>query len=108
MNLQKEDAVRDQNFERAAALRDQERELQNQIRQKNEEWEKERQTRRPVIDEEAVAFIVSRWTGIPVTRLQEAEASRLMRMEDELHTSVVGQDGPSTRYRAPSGAPAQG
>src|SRR5512143_812747 len=92
VNLQKEDAVRDQNFERAAALRDQERELQNQIRQKNEEWEKERQTRRPVIDEEAIAFIVSRWTGIPVTRLQEAEASRLMRMEDELHASVVGQD----------------
>src|SRR5689334_16407463 len=92
VNVQKEDAVRDQNFERAASLRDQERDLQNQIRLKNEEWEKDRQTRRPVIDEEAIAFIVSRWTGIPVTRLQEAEASRLVRMEDELHASVVGQD----------------
>jgi ATP-dependent Clp protease ATP-binding subunit ClpC len=92
VNVQKEDAVRDQNFERAAALRDQERELQGKIRQKNEEWEKERQTRRPTIDEEAIAFIVSRWTGIPVTRLQEAEASRLLRMEDELHEFVVGQD----------------
>ena len=75
VNLQKEEAVRDQNFERAAALRDQERDLQNQIRLKNEEWERDRQTRRPVIDEEAIAFIVSRWTGIPVTRLQEAEAT---------------------------------
>jgi ATP-dependent Clp protease ATP-binding subunit ClpC len=92
VNLQKEEAVRDQNFERAAALRDQERDLQNQIRLKNEEWERDRQTRRPIIDEEAIAFIVSRWTGIPVTRLQEAEASRLMRMEDEIHGSVVGQD----------------
>src|SRR5690349_17186897 len=92
VNVQKEDAVRDQNFERAASLRDQERDLQNQIRVKNEEWERERQTRRPVIDEEAIAFIVSRWTGIPVTRLQEAETARLMRMEDELHGSVVGQD----------------
>src|SRR5579864_5388103 len=92
VNLQKEEAVRDQNFERAAALRDQERDLQNQIRLKNEEWERDRQTRRPVIDEEAIAFIVSRWTGIPVTRLQEAEATRLMRMEDEIHGSVVGQD----------------
>ncbi|MGH7703461.1 MAG: ATP-dependent Clp protease ATP-binding subunit, partial [Gemmatimonadales bacterium] len=92
VNLTKEDAVRDQNFERAAALRDQERDLQNQIRLKQEEWERERQTRRPVIDEEAIAFIVSRWTGIPVTRLQEAEAARLLRMEDELHGSVVGQD----------------
>ena len=92
VNLQKEDAVRDQNFERAAALRDQERDLQNQIRLKNEEWERDRQTRRPVIDEENIAFIVSRWTGIPVTRLQEAETARLLRMEDELHGSVVGQD----------------
>ncbi|MDX2191886.1 MAG: ATP-dependent Clp protease ATP-binding subunit [Gemmatimonadales bacterium] len=92
VNVQKEDAVRDQNFERAAALRDRERELQNLIRQKQEEWEKERQTRRPTIDEEAVAFIVSRWTGIPVTRLQEAEASRLLRMEEEIHGQVVGQD----------------
>src|SRR4051794_17639163 len=92
VNVQKEDAVRDQNFERAASLRDQERDLQNQIRLKNEEWERERQTKRPVIDEEAIAFIVSRWTGIPVTRLQEAETARLMRMEDELHGSVVGQD----------------
>ncbi len=92
VNLQKEDAVRDQNFERAASLRDQERDLQNQIRLKQEEWERDRQTRRPVIDEEAIAFIVSRWTGIPVTRLQEAETARLLRMEDELHGSVVGQD----------------
>jgi ATP-dependent Clp protease ATP-binding subunit ClpC len=92
VNVQKEEAVRDQNFERAAALRDQERDLQNQIRLKQEEWERERQTRRPVIDEEAIAFIVSRWTGIPVTRLQEAETTRLLRMEDELHGSVVGQD----------------
>ncbi len=92
VNLDKEDAVRDQNFERAAALRDKERDLQTQIRLKQEEWEKERQTRRPVIGEEEVSFIVSRWTGIPVTRLQEQEASRLLRMEDELHLSVVGQD----------------
>ena len=88
----KENAVRDQNFERAAALRDSERELQSEIRRKQDEWERERQTRRPTIGEEQVAFIVSRWTGIPVTRLQEAETARLLRMEDELHQSVVGQD----------------
>ena len=92
VNVEKEDAVRDQNFERAAGLRDRERELQTEIRRVQEAWEKERQTRRPVIDEEAVAFIVSRWTGIPVTRLREAEASRLLRMEEEIHQSVVGQD----------------
>jgi ATP-dependent Clp protease ATP-binding subunit ClpC len=92
INGEKEAAVRDQNFERAAALRDQEREVQAEIRRKQEEWERERQTRRPTISEEAVAFIVSRWTGIPVTRLQEAETARLLRMEEELHESVVGQN----------------
>jgi ATP-dependent Clp protease ATP-binding subunit ClpC len=92
INREKEEAVRDQNFERAAALRDQERELQAEIRRRQEEWERERQTHRPTIGEEDVAFIVSRWTGIPVTRLQEAETQRLLRMEDELHKSVVGQD----------------
>ena len=88
----KEAAVRDQNFERAASLRDTERELQGEIRQKQDAWEKRRQSHRPVLGEEEVAFIVSRWTGIPVTRLQEAETTRLLRMEDELHQSVIGQD----------------
>jgi ATP-dependent Clp protease ATP-binding subunit ClpC len=92
INGEKEAAVRDQNFERAASLRDQERELQADIRRKQEEWERQRQTHRPTINEEGVAFIVSRWTGIPVTRLQEAETARLLRMEDELHQTVVGQD----------------
>ncbi len=92
INGEKEGAVRDQNFERAASLRDQERELQSEIRHKQEEWERERQTRRPMINEEGIAFIVSRWTGIPVTRLQEAETARLLRMEEEIHISVVGQD----------------
>jgi len=92
INAEKEASVRDQNFERAASLRDQEREKQSEIRRRREEWDKERQTHRPTISEENVAFIVSRWTGIPVTRLQEAETARLLRMEDEMHETVVGQD----------------
>ncbi len=88
----KDESIRDQDFERAADLRDRERELQADIRAKQEEWEQERRTHRPEIGEEEVAFIVSRWTGIPVTRLQEAETERLVRMEEELHERVVGQD----------------
>jgi ATP-dependent Clp protease ATP-binding subunit ClpC len=75
----------------AAALRDTERELQGEIRAQ-EEWEQRRQSHRPVLGEEEIAFIVSRWTGIPVTRLQEAETARLLRMEEELHTQVVAQE----------------
>ena len=92
VNAEKDAAVRDQNFERAAALRDTERELQGDIRARQEEWEQRRQSFRPVLGEEEIAFIVSRWTGIPVTRLQEAETARLLRMEDELHQQVVAQD----------------
>jgi ATP-dependent Clp protease ATP-binding subunit ClpC len=92
VNTDKDAAVRDQNFEKAASLRDKEREIQGDIRKKQEEWEQRRQSHRPVLGEEEIAFIVSRWTGIPVTRLQEAETSRLLRMEDELHQNVIGQD----------------
>ena len=92
VNTEKEAAVRDQNFERAAGLRDSERVLQGDIRKKQEEWEKRRQSHRPSISEENVAFIVSRWTGIPVTRLREAETARLLRMEEELHQAVVAQE----------------
>ncbi len=92
VNSDKESAVRDQNFERAAGLRDRERELQGDIRRVQDDWAKKRASHRPVLGEEEISFIVSRWTGIPVTRLQEAESSRLLRMEEELHSSVVGQD----------------
>src|SRR5687767_10896109 len=92
VNGDKEAAVRDQNFEKAASLRDKEREIQGDIRKKQEEWEQRRQSHRPVLGEEEIAFIVSRWTGIPVTRLQEAETARLLNMEEELHGSLVGQD----------------
>jgi ATP-dependent Clp protease ATP-binding subunit ClpC len=89
---QKDAAIREQDFEKAAELRDRERELQSEIRRRREEWEEERRTLRPTITEDDVAFIVSRWTGIPVTRLQEGETDRLLRMEEQLHEHVVGQD----------------
>jgi ATP-dependent Clp protease ATP-binding subunit ClpC len=88
----KDAAIRDQDFERAAELRDSERELQSEIRRTQEAWEQERKTHRPIINEDDVGFIVSRWTGIPVTRLREAETERLVHMEDELHQRVIGQD----------------
>jgi ATP-dependent Clp protease ATP-binding subunit ClpC len=92
LSEKKDEAIRDQDFEKAAELRDQERELQGEIRKRQEDWEEERKRHRPVIGIEDVAFIVSRWTGIPVTRLKEAETERLVHMEEEIHQRVVGQD----------------
>jgi ATP-dependent Clp protease ATP-binding subunit ClpC len=88
----KDGAIRDQDFERAAELRDMERELQRRIQEREKSWEEERKTNRPALTEEDVAFIVSRWTGIPVTRLKQAETARLVNMEEEVHKRVVGQD----------------
>jgi ATP-dependent Clp protease ATP-binding subunit ClpC len=88
----KDEAIRDQDFERAAELRDHERDLQRRIQEREKAWEEERRTNRPALTEEDVAFIVSRWTGIPVTRLKQAESARLVNMEGELHHRVVGQD----------------
>ena len=88
----KEDAIKDQDFERAAELRDDERDLLQRIKIRQEEWEEERKRHRPEISTEDVAFIVGRWTGIPVTRIAQAETERLVHMEDELHERVVGQD----------------
>ena len=87
----KESAIRDQDFERAAQLRDEEREIQRRIREEKAAWKEERRRFRPEISNEDVAFIVSRWTGIPLTRIREAETARLVNMEDELHKRVVGQ-----------------
>ena len=91
INERKEGAIRDQDFERAAELRDEERDLLQQIKEKQEAWEEERKRHRPEISQDDVAFIVSRWTGIPVTRIRQAETDRLVNMETELHERVVGQ-----------------
>ena len=87
----KESAIRDQDFERAAQLRDEERGLQRRIREEHAAWKEERRRFRPEITVEDVAFIVSRWTGVPVTRIRQEETTRLVNMEDELHKRVVGQ-----------------
>ena len=87
----KETAIREQDFERAAELRDEERDIQRRIEEEKSAWEEERKRHRPSLSAEEVSFIVSRWTGIPLTRIKQAETERLVHMEDELHKRVVGQ-----------------
>ena len=89
----KEAAIEAQEFEKAANLRDTERKLTNKKRELEEQWERgEGDGERPAIGEEEIADIVSMWTGIPVFKLTEAETQKLMRMEEELHKRVIGQD----------------
>jgi ATP-dependent Clp protease ATP-binding subunit ClpC len=87
----KEAAIEAQEFEKAANLRDKERQLTNKKRELEEQWRSGESGDRPKIAEEEIADIVSMWTGIPVFKLTEAETQKLMRMEDELHKRVIGQ-----------------
>jgi len=88
---EKENAIEAQEFEKAANLRDTERQLTNKKKQLEEQWRSGETGERPAIGEEEIADIVSMWTGIPVFKLTEAETQKLMRMEDELHKRVIGQ-----------------
>jgi ATP-dependent Clp protease ATP-binding subunit ClpC len=88
----KEASIEGQEFEKAASLRDKERKLTQKKRELEEQWRDSEQTEQPEIGEEEIADIVSMWTGIPVFKLTEAESQRLVRMEDELHKRVIGQD----------------
>jgi len=92
---EKDDAVRSQDFEKASELRDREIEVKQQIKQlvqarKGEGEEPNKEA--PVVTEEDIAYIVSSWTGVPVSKLTESESVKLMNMEETLHQRVIGQE----------------
>ncbi len=89
---EKEAAIEAQEFEKAASLRDTERQLTTRKRQLEDEWAEGENGDRPEVGEEEIADIVSMWTGIPVFKLTEAETKKLIRMEEELHKRVIGQE----------------
>jgi ATP-dependent Clp protease ATP-binding subunit ClpC len=76
---------------RSFPLRDRKKELQEQIDRLDEEWRDQRDNAKIEVTEDEVAFIVQSWTGIPVTRLVEAETTKLLKMEEALHLRVIGQ-----------------
>src|SRR2546426_1689834 len=88
----KEASIENQEFEKAASLRDKERKLTQKKRELEDSWHAEEGVEQPQIGEDEIADIVSMWTGIPVFKLTEAESQKLIRMEDELHKRVIGQD----------------
>src|SRR6202166_1059925 len=90
---EKEESIEAQEFEKAASLRDKERKLTQKKRELEDDWRNsEDSEEQPEVGEEEIADIVSMWTGIPVFKLTEAESQRLIRMEEELHKRVVGQE----------------
>ena len=92
LNKEKEEAVANQDFEKAAALRDQADKLKKKKQNMTRDWRDKSREADGVVDEEVVAEVVSKMTGIPLTRMSTEDSKRLMAMEDELHRRVIGQN----------------
>jgi len=87
----KEDAIAKQNFEGAAKYRDEEKQLRKKQAVAIDDWKKTREENRLVVDEEEMLQVVATWTGIPLSKMEEAESKKLLKLEAQLQTEVIGQ-----------------
>ncbi len=92
LQTQKEEAIAEQDYETAANFRDKEKKLKDKYVSLETKWRDELGATVPDVTEEDIAEIISAWTGVPVSRLVEEETSRLLRMEEEIHKRLIGQD----------------
>ncbi len=92
LNKEKEEAVANQDFEKAASLRDSADKLKKKKQQITRDWRERSRETDGVVDEEVIAEVISKMTGIPLTRMTTEDSKRLMQMETELHNRVVSQD----------------
>jgi ATP-dependent Clp protease ATP-binding subunit ClpC len=92
LNKEKEEAVANQDFEKAASLRDSADKLKKKKDNITKEWRDKSRATDGVVDEEVIAEVVSKMTGIPLTRMSTEDSLRLMKMEEELHKKVISQD----------------
>jgi ATP-dependent Clp protease ATP-binding subunit ClpC len=87
----KEKAIKSQDFEGAAALRDKEKHAKEQLENLLRDWRTSREEKRVVVDEEEILHVVSKWTGIPLRRMEQGEMQRLLAVEGEMEKVVIGQ-----------------
>jgi ATP-dependent Clp protease ATP-binding subunit ClpC len=92
VRVAKEEAISHQDFEKAAKLRDNEKKLREDLKSLSLEWQTSKDENQVVVDEEEIAAIISKQTGIPLTRLTEAETTKVLKMEEILKKNVIGQD----------------
>ena len=88
----KEAAIKAQDFEKAAALRDSEKQAKDKLERILAEWREQREEREVLVTADDIMHIVSRWTGVPLHRMEQQETEKLLKMEEELKTRVIGQD----------------
>ena len=92
LSIEKDEAVKAADYEKAAELRDKAESLRREKEQIQRDWRAKAKEVDGVVDEEVIAEVVSKMTGVPLTRLEKAETERLLQLEDELHKTVVSQD----------------
>ncbi len=91
IKMQKEAAIKAQDFEKAAALRDTEKNAKDRKDAVLKEWEKKREEKEVFVTDEDIRIVLSKWTGVPLHRMEQADAEKLLRMENELQDRVIGQ-----------------
>lgn len=92
LKSEKEVAVSQQDFEKAASLRDEEKKLNDELKKEKEAWKDKSNREEKCVTKEDIASIVSQWTNVPVTQLTQSESKRLLNLEDELHKRIIGQE----------------
>ncbi len=92
LSINKDEAVKAADYEKAAELRDKAESLRREKEQIQRDWRAKAKEVDGVVDEDVIAEVVSKMTGVPLTRLEKAETERLLKLEDELHKTVVSQD----------------
>jgi ATP-dependent Clp protease ATP-binding subunit ClpC len=91
LRTEKEKAIKEQDFEGAASMRDQEKQSKEKLESILEAWKSEREEKRVTVGEDEILQVVSKWTGVPLQRMEQGEAQKLLRMEEELTKVVIGQ-----------------
>jgi len=92
IRLDKEGAIKAQDFEKAAALRDTEKQAKEKLESILAEWREKREEKEVEVTEEDIMHVISKWTGVPLKRMEQKEAEKLLAMEQEMKGKVIGQD----------------
>ena len=89
---EKEASIKGQDFEKAAKLRDEERKAKEELQRMKKSWKESKSEVEIQVTGEDIAIVVAKWTGVPLARLEEKETARLLKMEEEIHSRVIGQE----------------
>src|SRR3981189_1046763 len=92
IRAEKEEAIKAQDYEKAAALRDSEQHIKDKLERILKVWREQRDEREVIVTDGDIMHIVSKWTGVPLNRMEQKEAQKLLNMEEELKEQVIGQD----------------